>query len=186
MKSEQIVKIIPNRETVNELINRADNQDRTRELIEYFERKRKYNQNFFLTYKELNDILKWKLRDQYDRQERNLNLNTNEIIKEVTSLTFKIHHDDIKYQDRLRIQSLMILKGIGVKVASAVLTIVMPESYCVIDKKIKKLFFPDYSTVTLTIYQDYLNSVRDIANKYDTTPQKLDMALWQYCNENQD
>lgn len=185
MNKNSLKKIIPNKKVVEELIKRSDNHEDTLKLINEFEMKKKGNSEFCINKKELDKILQWKLRDQYKRQEHNFKSNKDEIIKQVTYTVFKIEDTDVKYQDSTRIKLLEVLGGVAIPVATAILAISMPESYCVIDSKIKNRFFKDTSeNITLNDYLEYLSSVRDIAEEYETTPQKVDMALWQYCIEN--
>ena len=56
------------------------------------------------TASELNEILHWKLRDQYERQEDVRALNADAVVRVVTSLALNIAHEDDDYEVELRLR----------------------------------------------------------------------------------
>ncbi|MBW2623107.1 MAG: hypothetical protein JRD68_09400, partial [Deltaproteobacteria bacterium] len=81
---------------------------------------------FYLAKEEFEEILHWKLRNQYGRQKDYRSPNTDEIIRIITSTAFNIQHDESEYELELRIKILTSLRGVGIPVASAILALVFP------------------------------------------------------------
>ena len=157
---------------------------------------------------ELLSIGKWKT----SRQEQNLNENTEQLIKEVSQEVMRTIDDKkkmlilVKGIDNNKKKK---LKGIGVAVASAILTVLYPERFCVIDYRAKRALcilkkcgeIKPYETLSFKSYKDFLMTYEIINNssdidlyfKYleiireicgvispDITPRMLEVALWKY------
>jgi hypothetical protein len=99
------------------------------------------------------------------------------------------------------IDSLMKIRGVGVPVASSVLTIVYPSEYAIIDYRALRALgiaqpnltnpenYSTYSTFLEHIqdygqnkesYEFYMTHIREIASNHNLTPREVDMALWTY------
>ena len=82
---------------------------------------------------DLDRILKWKLRGQYGRQQKLRTENTEGVVRTMTATAFAIQHENPEYEIELKVSVLCALRGVGVPVASAILAIVEPAQYGVID-----------------------------------------------------
>lgn len=103
--------------------------------------------------------------------------------------------------DKDKVESLINLNGVGIPVASAILTVIDPAKYCVIDfrawRALKWLqginfssyenyskFLDDYRNYgTLRIYRSFIEEIRGIAKKNNQTPRQVEMALWKFDKE---
>lgn len=124
--------------------------------------------------------------------------NTEALVREKTRLALR---DDVDLVTK--IEELRELTGVGVPVASAILTVMCPEQYATIDYKaltalpfaptqetIRGDFavFVDYADAVMNykrkngIYRYYLNRVEEIQKQTGLTPREIDMALWAYTD----
>ena len=172
---------------IRDLISRADDYGETKRLIKKIDGLKKAREPFYLDINELDEILHWKLRCQYSRQRRNIQLNTNELVINVTKSAFSISDVDEKNLVKLMMKALIILHGVQIPVASAIMTLCYPEKYCVIDKRGWRQVYgkeKEHGNYTIREYLEYWTIIKSTAQKYDVTSQELDMALWQYDIEN--
>jgi len=73
------------------------------------------------------------------------------------------------------------LNGVGVPVASAILTAMFPTRFTVIDfRALQSLGCENDDDGTINFYLLYLNACKDWAEQYKCTLRNLDRALWQY------
>jgi len=168
---------------IQQLICRADDYDETKKLISKYAELKKTRSPFYLTSADFNDILKWKLRQQYNRQYRNRERNTEHNINIVTQAAFAVEHQDRDYETELRLKILTTLSGVEVPVASAILTLCYPELYSVIDFRGWRQIFGNaktYANYTPKEYIKYLTIIRHAAKIFQFTTQEMDMAIWQY------
>jgi len=150
-------------------------------LKKMFARLRAERRPLFLTESEFDVILRWKLRGQFGRQLSRRAANTKEIIHAVTGLALTIEHDDPEYQLELRLGLLCCLRGVEVPVASAVLAVVFPEEYAVIDFRAwRQVFGEEKSTFSIPDYKRYLGKIRPLAKELGWPVQKVDLAIWEY------
>ena len=153
----------------------------TENLKERFARLRAERRPFFLNKDDFEEILKWKLRGQIGRQRARRAANTDEIIPAVTGLALTIEHSDKDYELELRLAILCSLRGVEVPVASAVLALVFPEQYAVIDfRGWRQVFDKDKSTFSIPDYKKYLTKIRGWAAELGLPVQQVDMAIWEY------
>jgi hypothetical protein len=87
--------------------------------------------------------------------------------------------------ERSAIDTLCRLTGIGIPVASAILTMVYPTKYTVIDfRALEALGIKDgRGEDTIDYYLEYLNACRALARKHNVSLRTLDRALWQWSKE---
>lgn len=138
---------------------------------------------FFLMGEEFDEILKWKLGQQYNRQKKIRQFNTDEIIRSVTNLALNITHNDKDYEMELRIGILCVLRGVHIPVASAILALVFPYEYAIIDFRVWRQFFgEDKKNKVFSIgdYRRYMVEVRRLAQELGWHVQKVDYAIWEY------
>ena len=167
----------------NEIIslnNQADDSGETKELIKHFKKLKSDRIPFYLNEKDFELILKWKLRSQYKRQSNYRKLNNEEIIKSISKVAFGISHRNINYETKLKINLLCTIRGVGIPVASAILTLCYPNEYGVIDFRIwRQLFTKKKSYYSLTDYLKYLTIIKELASMHRVSTQEIDLALWQ-------
>ena len=99
--------------------------------------------------------------------------------KDVEKITRKAFAET---DERKKISMLCELDGVGIPTASAILTVVYPERYATIDyRSLDELCHRGYSIskhASLKSWIDYLKIVRELSEKHNTTPRKVDMALF--------
>ncbi len=154
----------------------------TQELLARFARVRAERRPLSLTAAEFEDILRWKLGRQLGRQRALRAAHTDEIIRAVTGLALTIScPGDKDYELALRVNSLCLLRGVSVPVASAVLALVYPEEYAVIDFRVWRQLFGERRGVFFTKdYKKYMGEIWRLADELGWTPQEVDHAIWHY------
>lgn len=163
----------------------ADDYQNTEELKAMLAQLRRERQPLFLTCAEFERILVWKLRTQYGRQRARRKANTENVVRAVTGMALTIAHPDDDYETELRVAILCALRGVSVPVASAVLALVFPEKYAVIDFRGWRQVFGDTKTVfTLPDYCRYLSKLRALAGELGWPVQEVDLAIWEYDRRN--
>ena len=132
-----------------------------------------------------NRVLDWKLRKQRHRVARHhLNL-TDQMIFEIAGAAFGVNHPVEAVEDRVRTEVLLALPGVGLGVASAILTLYLPARYGVIDfrawDEINEVALGAKSLArnfTIDQYLKYLHKIRGLASKQGIEAQLVDYALW--------
>ena len=85
--------------------------------------------------------------------------------------------------ERAAIAVLCGLDGVGVPVASAIMTAVKPEVFTVIDfRALESLGVTSY-TMGADLYLAYLQACRKLSSQNQVSLRALDRALWQWSNE---
>ena len=130
-------------------------------------------------------IVAWKLRDQIHRDDHNLENTNDSLINEITGAAFRIVHQDDKILSRVRAEILQTIPGVGIGVASAILTMYYPESFGIIhfrswDEINERDPTQPRITRTFTIkqYMTYLSTIRPVAEEENVSVQLIDYALW--------
>ncbi len=140
---------------------------------------------FYLNSDDFEQILRWKLRQQYGRVKHLTCKNTVEVIHDITAVAFSIKHKDNDYLLDLRIKLLTVLKGVEIPVASAILALCFPEQYAVIDfRGWRQIFGEGKHSFTLNEYKRYLKEIKGLANELGWLPQEVDLAIWAYDSVN--
>lgn len=76
------------------------------------------------------------------------------------------------------------LHGVGVPVASAIMTTINPEKYTIIDiYALRSLGVADAPTDRVDYYLAYLQKCRELAHQFNVSLRTLDHALWQWGYE---
>jgi len=140
---------------------------------------------------EFRDIAEWKSPRQKSRYKNN-----KQIEVEVATSTAISAYPNVEQQ----VSALVDLNGVGVPVASAILTVVFPQDYGVLDYRAWRaaewfdqgsVSFNSYdgyvdfldnfrNYATTDAYKSYLNKIRSIANAQAVSAREVDMALWAY------
>ncbi len=159
----------------------ASDYPETERLKSYFATVRRERDPFYLNLTEFDDVLRWKLRGQYGRQQLWRHGNNEEIVRAVTGTALSIHHEDQDYELELRTAILCALRGVGVPVASAVLALVFPEDYCVVDfRGWRQVFGEERRQFGIAEYKRYLREIRRLARDLGWPAQEVDLAVWAY------
>ncbi len=142
---------------------------------------KKQRDPFFLNAREFDQILRWKLDHQFNRQRVLRSANTDNLVREVTRLALSVCHEDEDYEIELRLNILRVLRGVGVPVASAVLALSFPENYAVIDFRVWRQLFDDKKdSFSVNDYKRYLSAIRPLADELDWPVQEVDYAIWEF------
>ncbi len=153
----------------------------TERLKAVYHRLRSERQPLYLTAAEFDAILHWKLRGQYRRQAGIRQTNTDDVIRIVTGAALSVSHPDEDYEIELRLGILCSLRGVGVPVASAILALVFPETYAVIDfRGWRQIFGEAKRTFSVADYKRYLREVKRLAAELGWLVQEVDLAIWEY------
>ena len=163
----------------------SDDYDCTENLKRRFAILRSERKPLHLNKNEFEDILRWKLRGQYNRGKGQRSVNTEERICMVTGTALTITHPHKDYERELRTAILCLLHGVGVPIASAVLALVFPEEYAVIDfRGWRQVFGENKREFSITQYKKYLKEIVKLADELDWLPQEVDLAIWEYDKVN--
>lgn len=130
--------------------------------------------------REFLSICLWKSR----RPKKLYELNTNEGIITKSKLAFK-EKDEFR-----KIQLLTELEGVGIPTASAILSVVNPEKYPIIDERciqtFRKFGIIDWKIITANRWIEYLNIIRKLAKNNNKTAREIEKALFAYNRINLD
>jgi hypothetical protein len=85
--------------------------------------------------------------------------------------------------ERTAVETLTRLSGVGVPVASAILTAIHPDRYTVIDFRALEALGTNTKNRSLPFYLRYLRYCRETAERYGVRLRQLDRALWQWSKE---
>ena len=89
--------------------------------------------------------------------------------------------------DRAAIAVLLGLSGVGVPVASAIVTAIYPDRFTIIDFRALEALGISRSlatSITVEFYLKYLKYCRELAKTNRVSLRELDRALWQWSKEN--
>ena len=164
------------------------------EISPYFETISKvFQRRGHLLKQEFVSIGVWKTERQTKRYRNNSQ-------EDVTSITRKA----IAASDKDKVRILLGLEGVGVPVASSVLTMTNPREYCIIDYRAQRALlwlkkvagncritfvsYREYSDFldscgaygTVRAYYDFRDDVKKIGMKKHMTPRQVEMALWKF------
>ena len=128
----------------------------------------------WLTKEEFLTFCLWKSR----RPKKWYYLNTEKEIERITKLSFS-EKDEIK-----KITLLTELKGVSIPTASAILSIVNPELYPIIDERciqsLKKLNVISWETINNKNWLDYLKIIRKLAVNNNKTAREIEKGLFAF------
>jgi hypothetical protein len=133
-------------------------------------------------------VVDWKLRKQRGRTEKHREGITPELLREITGAFWRVHHVDPEKEMEIKLALLMAIPGVGMGVATAILTLTFPESYGVIDfRNWKVLFGEDKKQFIVGDYVKYLDRLRELAEELDCDVQEIDYVLWkEYESKSED
>lgn len=167
-------------EDLQDLKTAAPDYDETEALKQKLRLLRETRIPFFLEAAELEPIFKWKLGSQYRRGLWQRSTNSNAAYLIATKAAFEVHEAELEYQIELSFGFLTALRGVGVPVASAILALVEPSKYCVIDFRGWRLLFGERrASFGIGHYKRYLAQVKKLSNELGWSPQETDLAIWE-------
>lgn len=135
---------------------------------------------FWLSRDELEPVFQWKLITQYGRGKRFRDTNSDAAYRIATTAAFAVDEPDPDADLELKVGFLTALRGVGVPVASAILALVEPDKYCVVDfRGWRAVFGHRRSIFGIPQYKQYLEQVRSLAAELGWTPQETDLAIWE-------
>jgi hypothetical protein len=92
---------------------------------------------------------------------------------------------DPRTSERSAVDVLDRLHGVGVPIASAILTTMFPEKYTIIDfRALESLGVVKAPSDSVDYYLNYLAKCRELARGHNVSLRTLDRALWQWSKEN--
>lgn len=141
---------------------------------------RKKRHPLFLTARDLEAVFRWKLGSQYGRQKTLRGSNSDSTYRAVTRAAFAVKSDDRDNELVVRTGVLVALRGVGVPVASAILALADPDSYCVIDFRGWRAAYGELRRdFSIPQYRRYRNDVTALANRLRWSTQETDLAIWE-------
>jgi hypothetical protein len=120
------------------------------------------------------EICLWKSRRPKSRYKRN----SEEQVIKATQKSFQ------ERDERQKIKSLTKLKGVDIPTASAILSIVEPNRYPIIDIRcvtaLRDLKLITWKTITASSWIKYLTVVKTLAQRHNKTPRQIEKGLFAY------
>ena len=164
------------------LKNIADFEDA--KTLKLFEEFKFLNNQDFLSKEQILKILMWKS----PRPKHFYNSNSEEKIKEVTSIAFKTDNDSLK------IHILTALKGVSYPAASAILMFHNPQEFGVIDIRVWRQLYKAKLVHTNSIGQNFsLNEceifyqvIRKLATEMNLSARQVEKRIFDYDKETQE
>ncbi len=93
----------------------------------------------------------------------------------------RCHPDNKDCELELRVNALCLLRGVSVPVASAMLALVYPDEYAVIDfRGWRQVFGEERQVFQTRDYKEYMREIRRLAKELGWTPQRVDHVIWEY------
>lgn len=134
----------------------------------------KASQRGYLTFEEFYKICMWKSVRQ---KQKYISAKNRERIEKVTRDAFA------EQDEREKIQKLCELNGVGIPTASAILSVVFPEKYAVIDIRCLEILRDVFSqklrkSISINTWLSYTDLMRRWAGENNITPRKLDTAFF--------
>lgn len=133
-------------------------------------------QRGYLTKADLLTITYWKSPRSSSRVEKN----SESYIREVTGCALATR------SERLRIEMLTLLDGVGWPSASVILHFFHKQRYPILDyRALWSVSLKVPNQYNFDLWCEYVVYCRELASKANVTMRTLDKALWQYSKENQ-
>lgn len=136
----------------------------------------------WLTLDELVELYKWKEGGRNRHLKDGILSNPDELIRQTSEAAFA------EKEEYRRIARLDRLKGVGIAVASTILTVLDPYAYGIIDKRVWKLLYkyrevdhdPEGLELYLDSWLDYLPKLRGWADALSLTAREVERRLFEY------
>jgi endonuclease III len=128
------------------------------------------------TYNNFRIIYDWKLSSFLHRNLPNLSSKRHD--KKGIAKALRLARDAQTVHDAMK--SLIKFHGIGIRVASAVLAMIWPERYTVIDVRALRALGVSKTGTSIALYKAYLHKCRELCARYDCDLRTLDRALFEW------
>ena len=143
-----------------------------------FQDRRAERHPFFLTGEEMNRVFRWKLRGQHERMAAQRARNTEAAYRLVSQAAFQIVGPDLEYEAVVRLGLLTALTGVGVPIASAVLALVEPQKYCILDRHgWRAVFGKERESFTPFDYWSYHQAIARLGIELGWSLRETDLAI---------
>lgn len=154
-----------------ELNYRATDDEKTeKELKKWFLSNRFLDKSHFVK------LGLWKSK----RPKKHYENNDNEFIKAITEFALSTKNE------RARVESLLIIRGVSWPVASTLLHFAYPDKYPIMDfRAIWSLGWEQPKSYNFEFWQKYVDELRKLAKENSVSLRVLDKSLWYYSKENQ-
>jgi len=130
----------------------------------------------YLLQDEFLTLCKWKT----PRSKSRCATNPESLVREVTRIALSTR------EERLKIEVLCILAGVGWPTASVILHFCDRQPYPILDyRALWSLSVSELSAYTFDFWWSYVTYIRQLAEKTGHSMRTIDRALWQYSKENQ-
>ncbi len=135
----------------------------------------------YLNSSELDEIISWKLDSQYPRSRALRSMNLDNVVVPATRACLEVASSDPSYEIELKIRILSTLRGIATPLASAVLAILEPDKYAVIDTLLWEFFMgQEKQAFSTTEYQLFLAKIKELSGLTGLSMQETEHAVWIY------
>ncbi|MBN2279569.1 MAG: hypothetical protein JXQ65_03225 [Candidatus Marinimicrobia bacterium] len=105
-------------------------------------------------------------------------LNSDDVIIDISKKVLK------ETNEQRRIELLITLKGVSIPTASAILTVIDPKNYAIIDVRcvnaLAHLGYIDWQTISVKNWIKYIVLIRDLASKYGKTSRDIEKGLFAF------
>jgi hypothetical protein len=126
-----------------------------------------------------NDVLDWKLGRQRKRTDKHRRGNAAELIRELTGAFWRVQHCDPDKLLKIKLSVLQSIPGVGIGVASTILTLSDPAHFAIIDfRNWEVLYSEEKHGFSVSEYKKYLVDVRNLASQLNCDVQEIDFVLW--------
>jgi hypothetical protein len=163
------------------LRGKVEDHDKTQLLKRRLAQLKARRRPFYLTKADLEPILRWKLRSQYGRGLKLRTYLTDDLVRQVTRAAFGYRVADVDIELGVRTRLLAALPGVGVPIASAVLALVEPRRYCVVDfRGWRAIFGEERRYFSARDYRRYRTAIATLAKKLGWSVQETDSVVWEF------
>lgn len=132
-----------------------------------------------LTGHELDAIILWKLDSQYPRSKALRAFNLDDVVVPVTTACLAVSSSDAFYSLELKLRLLSALRGIATPLASAVLAILEPQKFAVIDSVLWEFIMgEEKQSFSTSDYQNFLIRIKELSALTGLSMQETEHALW--------
>jgi thermostable 8-oxoguanine DNA glycosylase len=154
-----------------------DEEPKTKALIEKL---RHVKANGYFTKPEFLEMCKWKDTRQLRRSDWEANTES-----EVGNISTQAFATDDEYKRMILLDR---LRGVGIPIASAILTLTDPQAYGVIDKRVWQLLYlygevdydPEGEDLSTGHWTDYLPKLRQWASEFEVDVRSIERSLFEY------
>jgi hypothetical protein len=137
-----------------------------------------------LAFKTFERIAKWKLRKQSGRTQRHRQKTTSELVALLSICCWQASHGERDVKARIRLHILTGLPGVGIGLASAILSLTWPDEYGIVDFRVWKVHYGvGKKNFTETDWLRYMGDVWKLSAQTGYPPQTIDYLLWKAYEE---